>query len=81
MNPGCVTQYICKFFKKLDNLFRSYITNHTVRTQGLGLHEVEADVFPFLWEKQKNMSSNCNESIPGNKDKLYNNDWKHISYK
>lgn len=35
---------------------------------GLGLHEVEADVFPFLWEKQKNMSSNCNESFPGNKD-------------
>lgn len=35
---------------------------------GLGLHEVEADVFPFLCEKQKNMSSNCNESFPGNKD-------------
>lgn len=35
---------------------------------GLGLHEVEADVFPFLCEKQKNMSSICNESFPGNKD-------------
>lgn len=35
---------------------------------GLDLHEVEADVFPFLCEKQKNMSSNCNESFPGNKD-------------
>lgn len=32
MNPGCVTQYICKFFKKPDNLFHSYITKHTVRS-------------------------------------------------